>query len=171
MENQNAEVQVRDMDQYVTDARRTEPDYAPVVQRLADPRVARLLHVAMGLVTEAGEFVDQLKRHLFYGKPLDTVNLLEELGDITWYQRLGVDELESSLIDILDRNVAKLRARFPEKFTEDAALNRDLDAERKVLEGPPMDEPPECQLCGRVCLYYPCPHCGYPGDAAVKGAQ
>lgn len=132
--DQSIELQVRDMDKYVEAAKRTEPDYGPVVQRLADPRIARLLHVALGLVTEAAEFADQLKKHLFYGKPLDTVNLSEELGDITWYQRLGVDELETTLLAVLDQNVAKLRARFPQKFEEAQAITRDLDAERAVLE-------------------------------------
>jgi hypothetical protein len=35
----------------------------------------------------------------------------------------------------MDRNIAKLRTRYPEKFASDRALNRDLEAERKVLEG------------------------------------
>lgn len=36
--------------------------------------------------------------------------------------------------DMLEININKLKARYPEKFTEEAALNRDLDAEREVLE-------------------------------------
>jgi hypothetical protein len=32
-------------------------------------------------------------------------------------------------------NIQKLQARYPEKFTSDAALNRDLVKERAVLEG------------------------------------
>jgi NTP pyrophosphatase (non-canonical NTP hydrolase) len=122
------------MDQYTEDAMRTEPDYDDVVQRLANVRIARLLHVAMGLVTEAGEFVDQLKRHIYYSKELDATNLLEELGDITWYQRIGADELEMNLIEILDRNVAKLKVRYPGKFSQAEAENRNLEAERKTLE-------------------------------------
>ena len=35
---------------------------------------------------------------------------------------------------ILTNNITKLQIRYPEKFTEDAALNRDLKAERKELE-------------------------------------
>jgi len=34
-----------------------------------------------------------------------------------------------------DRNISKLKARYGEKFTETAALNRDLETERKILEG------------------------------------
>lgn len=43
-----------------------------------------------------------------------------------------------SLETALERNVAKLAKRFPEGFTDWHALNRDLDAERKVLEGGPQ---------------------------------
>ena len=39
------------------------------------------------------------------------------------------------LRDILDTNIAKLEARYPEKFTEDKAINRNLEAEREILEG------------------------------------
>lgn len=31
-------------------------------------------------------------------------------------------------------NTNKLKARYPEKFTEDKAINRNLDKEREVLE-------------------------------------
>ena len=34
----------------------------------------------------------------------------------------------------MERNIAKLRRRYPEKFTEYDALNRNLEAERKELE-------------------------------------
>lgn len=35
--------------------------------------------------------------------------------------------------ELLDKNINKLRVRFPDKFNEDNALNRDLDAERDEL--------------------------------------
>ncbi len=36
--------------------------------------------------------------------------------------------------EIMDMNINKLKKRFPEKFTQEAALNRNLDEERKILE-------------------------------------
>ena len=38
------------------------------------------------------------------------------------------------MYEIMTKNVEKLKIRYPEKFTEEAALNRDLEAERKELE-------------------------------------
>lgn len=40
-----------------------------------------------------------------------------------------------SLEESLDRNIAKLQKRYGEKYSDLAALNRDLDGERAVLEG------------------------------------
>jgi NTP pyrophosphatase (non-canonical NTP hydrolase) len=93
-----------------------------------------LLHAAMGIGTEAGELLDAFKRKIFYGKELDVVNVKEEIGDIMWYIAILLRELDLDFEDILQLNIDKLRARFPDKFTENHALNRDLDAERKILE-------------------------------------
>ena len=48
-----------------------------------------LEHSAMGLNTEVGELVDIFKRHFFYKKEIDLVNLKEEIGDVLWYVALG----------------------------------------------------------------------------------
>ena len=134
------------MEEFVKDALRTEPDLKAywhaagrVAQGIAQDSPGtnylklRLLHVGMGLATEAGEFMDALKRYVFYGKELDTVNLIEELGDVTWYLRIACDVLGVSLAEVIQKNVDKLRKRFPDKFTEDKAVNRDLEEERAAL--------------------------------------
>lgn len=94
----------------------------------------RVMHSACGLSTEVGELWDQLKKHWFYGKPLDRVNLLEEYGDILWYLVQGINACDSTLEEVMKMNDAKLEARYQKKFSEKAALERDLENERKVLE-------------------------------------
>ena len=48
---------------------------------------------------------------------------------------MGVREvLEIDFWQALTNNISKLQVRYPEKFTEEAALNRDLAAERVELE-------------------------------------
>lgn len=138
------EIMREEMQRFVEDAKRTEPDYMMALHRLKDPRTVRLLHAAIGMATEAGEFLDMLKKHIFYGKPIDMVNAVEEIGDSTWYERIGCDALETSYLDMLQRNVDKLKARFPDKFKESDATNRNLDKERKILEGNPFT----CARCG-----------------------
>lgn len=99
-----------------------------------DAKTTDLLHCAIGASTEAGELLDAFKKHIFYGKPLDTVNVGEEIADMMWYLtnlcRLTGLDMEV----LMQNNIDKLRKRFPEKFTQEGALNRDLDAERKELE-------------------------------------
>lgn len=121
---------------------RTEPsteDYLKADGRL-NPNTMRLLHAGMGLCTEVGELMDQLKRHIFYGKELDKVNLFEEGGDISWYLRILADALsdlrrgQCSFEQMIANNIAKLKIRFPGKFNEEQAINRDLTAERRTLE-------------------------------------
>lgn len=93
-----------------------------------------LLHGAIGLATEAGELLDAIKRALFYGGELDRTNLIEELGDLEWYMAVIRDALDVEQSEVQRINIEKLRARYPEKFSKDDALNRDLDQERAILE-------------------------------------
>ncbi len=123
---------ITDIFNYSAAASRTE---APAKEIVIDPETARIIHAMLGFVTEAGEFADPIKRLLFYGKPLDITNMREELGDFLWYWVLGVSACGGDPIDIMQKNIDKLRVRFPQKFTTESALVRDFDAERAVLEG------------------------------------
>jgi NTP pyrophosphatase (non-canonical NTP hydrolase) len=89
----------------------------------------------MGMCTEAGEFQDQLKRSIFYGKSVDAINLAEECGDMLWYIAEALNALGISMESVMEKNIAKLKYRYPEKFNSDDALNRDLEQERKALKG------------------------------------
>lgn len=124
---------------YIGQAIRTDlsPDqYAEASKRMAE--IVRLEHACHGIVTEGAEIVDNLKRHIFYGKAIDPINLKEEVGDLMWYVALLMDELKArygiEALSILQSNTHKLALRYPEKFDEQKALNRDLDSERQTLE-------------------------------------
>ena len=120
---------------FVLNALKTESnDFLAIQQRMSDHTTIRLLHSFVGLSTEAGEAIDMLKKHIFYGKPLDKTNAIEEISDILWYIAIASDALGISIEDIMEKNIAKLKARYGEKFTETAALNRDLEKERDILE-------------------------------------
>lgn len=126
---------------YVKDALRTDlsdSQYAEVRDRMTKETL-QLLHATIGLATEAGELLDQLKKHLFYGRELDFTNLIEEGGDGAWYLALLLGTLKKAgripSSDVaLTKNIAKLRQRYPEAFTNEAAIERDLDEERRILE-------------------------------------
>lgn len=202
---------IENLNEYRKLAKRTCPD-------LGNMEI-NMFHMNTGIVTEIGEAIDPIKKHIAYKKPLDVVNIGEEIGDCAWYianranfliteekvevemssiwnednwnklvenwnETFNFEELKtlseeqkliavsnilnvvtqdspdleasfhptytgivvmvildraSSLLDldfreILYTNIEKLRKRYPEKFTEEAALNRDLDSERATLE-------------------------------------
>jgi len=120
---------------YIQDAIRTEStDFSAMNERLMNDGTKRLLHAGIGLSTEAGEFLDALKKHIFYGKELDRVNLKEEMGDLFWYLAIACDELDVEFEPLMETNIAKLKARYGEKFSEQRAENRDLGTERTILE-------------------------------------
>lgn len=111
---------------YVEEALRSEnKDFQSLISRV-DVRSMRLLHGAMGLDTESGEIMDSMKRHIIYGSDLNVVNIREELGDIMWYVALICDELGLTIEQICEDNIAKLRKRYPDKFSRELAENRDV---------------------------------------------
>lgn len=120
---------------YVKNATKTESnDFDAIGERLNNDGLKRLLHAGIGLSTESGEFLDALKKHIFYGKELDKVNLGEEIGDLFWYIAIVCDELGISIEDTMQNNIDKLQARYGDKFSEDSAENRNLEKERNILE-------------------------------------
>lgn len=151
------------MQNYQGLALRTESPITPeLIERLTGN--ARAVHAFFGLLTETGELADGFKRAIFYGKPLDTTNIKEEVGDVFWYLAILCDTLGISFDDCMVANIEKLRKRYPDKYSHEAALNRDLSAERKVLEGNadliaadtkadtgplPEEEFYGCQACGK----------------------
>lgn len=118
------------MKDYIKNVKKTES----AIFSMVDNRIRRLLHGAMGCSTESGELLDTIKKYLFYGKKIDFVNVKEEIGDLLYYIAIMIDELDTSFEEIMKKNIEKLKARYGEKFSEDKAINRDLNIERNILE-------------------------------------
>lgn len=105
-----------------------------------------VIHAIVGIATEATELLEALYSMLS-GQPIDKVNLVEEVGDLMWYQALLLRKLESDFEQAGGINIEKLYARFPQKFSGSAAINRDTVSERELLEkGVKDDEPSVIQL-------------------------
>lgn len=93
----------------------------------------RVMHAIIGKFTESGELVEALAKSLD-GEPLDLVNIGEELGDDQWYNAILADAAGFDMNAVQDTVINKLKTRYPGKFTTEAANDRDLGAERAVLE-------------------------------------
>jgi NTP pyrophosphatase (non-canonical NTP hydrolase) len=133
---------INSIDDYVTKTIKTETiDYTLVLQRISSITNLRLLHGIIGKVTEIGELADNFKRHIFYGTPLlvtEKGGLVEELGDDSWYSALIASVTESlngdTFSKILEKNIAKLAKRYKKGFSEEEAVNRNLNAEGETLK-------------------------------------
>lgn len=89
----------------------------------------------MALVYNISKLSDPVKKYLAYGKPMDResytktmVYLIAAINNIAFY--LNID-----LNNAMEKNIAKLKGRYPEKFDADLAQNRNLLKERSILEG------------------------------------
>ena len=82
-----------------------------------DCNLPQLLTAALGLTAEAGEFTEVVKKIIFQGKPVNEENLFHlkrELGDIMWYVAQACMGLNISLDEVIEMNVHKLMARYPD---------------------------------------------------------
>lgn len=111
-------------------------EYVKAALRTESPRTfavnPRILHGVIGISTEAGEMLSNLKKALFYGNQVNINNLKEELGDVLWYIALLSDELDISIETLMDQNIRKLKARYPEKFSMEASDSRDYQQEAEA---------------------------------------
>ena len=88
---------------------------------------AELICGAMGLNGEAGEVVDLIKKIVFHGHEFDIDAICKELGDVCWYVALVCNSLGINLEDVMQKNIDKLKERYPDGFTEKASINRKID--------------------------------------------
>ncbi len=91
----------------------------------------QLYHAAAGIVKEGGEVLSLLEKWIFYGGSISRDEVIKELGDVLWYTAEACDCLGVTLEDVMRINIAKLKARYPDGFSEERAdrSNRDLTEE------------------------------------------
>ena len=99
-------------------AMRTRSDTSDMGER------ERLTLGALGLSGEAGEVTDHIKKIAFQGHDIDREALGQEIGDVMWYVAYLLDTLDMSMDDVLATNISKLKARYPEGFSETRSRNR-----------------------------------------------
>ena len=79
----------------------------------------RVMTSAIGMLAESGEFTEILKKMVFQGKEFNEENRLHmkrELGDILWYWIQGCIALGYTPDEVMDENIKKLEARYPNGF-------------------------------------------------------
>lgn len=117
--------------EYVT----TESDFKCKKIEFDDDLNDSLFNSAARLSEISGEFADlAIKKLIFYGKPFNAEPLNGLLSQIHQVVAILLQEAGFTIEQARERNIAKLKKRYGDKFSEAAALNRNLEAERTVLE-------------------------------------
>jgi NTP pyrophosphatase (non-canonical NTP hydrolase) len=117
---------------------------SPQSTEFVDARNTRLFLAMIGIFTEAGELVEStcpINSDVNY--TVDSI--LEELGDLNWYQAIAMNELHVPLETVLAMNVAKLRARYRDKRPGQENDRRDTAAEQaamRAIDLPTRDSDP-----------------------------
>lgn len=109
--------------QYVNLSGRTEKHPEDIHLHLNPKRVA-IIHAALGLSSEVGELVSDIKAHVIYNKILPKPSLSEEIGDILWYLAIILREYDLDFSQIMAENISKLSIRYPDAYSDYAANAR-----------------------------------------------
>ena len=102
-------------------------DYQKLAMRTCsipyDKKKDMLRHAVFGLTSEAGEVAALLQKE-YQGHEFDLNHAKKELGDCCWMIAEACTALGIELEDVMQTNIEKLRARFPEGFEVDKSLHR-----------------------------------------------
>lgn len=102
-------------------------EYQFLAYRTANHELSKfdqLRNAAYGLNGEAGEVIDLLKKHEFQNHDLSYSEIIKELGDIAWYLALACTAIGMPMNEMLERNIQKLKERYPNGFDADKSINR-----------------------------------------------
>lgn len=95
-----------------------------------------LLHSALLLADESGEFISCIKKYIVYKQEFDLTNAIEELGDIMYGVFAAANVMGIPVDYIMANNKAKLDVRFPDGYSDEYAKQRfDKQLNRFLWEG------------------------------------
>ena len=102
------------------------------IKRELTPEQCNLIHMVIGVSTEANELLDAIKKHVIYQKPLDVENVKEELGDLLFYMSNLMQSVGLSFEEVLQHNIDKLSVRYSSGSYSNAQAQQRAD---KILTG------------------------------------
>jgi NTP pyrophosphatase (non-canonical NTP hydrolase) len=108
-------------------------DMVGIRARMETDTAIRMLHAASGICSEGGEIMDEIKKHIFTGVPLNRTKVIEELGDLQFFVVLLTSVMGLTIDDIMKTNQGKLKVRYRDKFSEESCKNRDTEKEIKTI--------------------------------------
>lgn len=107
----------------------TADEYQKLAVRTMNPKLTNhetTMHALFGMVSEVGEVMD-IYQKTYQGHEFDQEHVVRELGDLLWFitEYCAVNYI--TLEEVMQKNIAKLKMRYPMGFAESDSLNRDVD--------------------------------------------
>ena len=102
-------------------------EYQQAAQRTASTKTPsdKIKNGILGLCGETGEVADLLKKYLYQGHEFDREKMITECGDVIWYVAELAAGLGTTLEDLCQLNVDKLRSRYPDGFDPERSMHRE----------------------------------------------
>lgn len=101
-------------------------EYQKAAARSINPALypEQVLHHALhGMSGEVGE-IHSIYQKSYQGHEIDTDHVKKELGDLLWFIAEYCTAMGWALEEVAQMNIDKLKARYPEGFSEDKSLHR-----------------------------------------------
>lgn len=83
----------------------------------------KLYHAVLALSSESGEVAGILQKQ-YQGHEFDIEHMKKELGDCLWTIAEACDALGLCMDDVMQTNIDKLKARYPDGFDAEHSLHR-----------------------------------------------
>lgn len=111
-------------------------EFCKTTAKKFDSRELEILTWGLGITGEAGDVASCIKK-TFAHKNDVSPGIRENLGDTLWYIAMICNFFDWDLDKILEENMGKLRARFPQGFTYDSVARKMVDwtEEKEVKNG------------------------------------
>jgi NTP pyrophosphatase (non-canonical NTP hydrolase) len=104
----------------------TPNEYQKLAARTINPMLTmheQYMHALHGMVGEIGE-LHSIYQKRYQGHIFDEAHAKKELGDLLWFIAEFCSAYGWNIEDIMQLNIDKLRARYPEGFDAEHSLNR-----------------------------------------------
>lgn len=104
----------------------TGNDYQILAARTINNELAiyeKVNHAVFGMNSEAGEIAGLFQK-VYQGHKIELEHLKKEVGDLLWFIAELCTAYGWELEEVMQMNIDKLKARFPEGFEVDKSLNR-----------------------------------------------
>lgn len=88
------------------------------------PEKHAIVYPTLGMMGEAGEASEKVKKWLRGDRELDKEELIKEIGDVVWYIASLADDLGYDLTSVLIANVDKLSSRKERGVVKGSGDNR-----------------------------------------------